>query len=322
MATHAQAFHCAHDGSFKALRRPPDSCRVSRARTSPAVRASILKRWAQRALASHVVGLRTLAAQRTVVALGPQGEILNISPCARNARVAFRQCGCRPRLVHFTTDLDNSLEKRFYRHPGVSAQDLVSLPALQTFTACRCSSTIGPRSLGYLLTHLSMPALRRLQLPRTSTPAEGFASSVLLLGEVATRSPLIDIDLTGLAHDSFIHALSNLTRLQRFTAIDLKDLRADTDLPPGTTTARRLLEALRLRDLRLQLCRAFSGSDYLLDFTQRRLDSGGDLGVQGLRRLEIEFKVVVPLVAPEALAPFSVRGLTIETRLFEESDIV
>ncbi|KAJ7141717.1 hypothetical protein C8R43DRAFT_1017064 [Mycena crocata] len=230
---------------------------------------------------------------------------------------------CR-RLVHFESDISNSLEQEV---TPLLSQPHVVLSELRELIICRCSSSVGPISILYILDHLVMPNLRHLQLPRT---AEAFINSPPspFLGNLATNSPLIEelsIDLTRLLRDSLIQTLSMLLNLKKLIVLDARSghnfsavhtaatvqhlltaLVPDSDVLPLCPLLREL-QLMELRDPLDSEGRMLDGEAVLLDFARRRLDATGSQ----FSRLEVEFQMFMPMIRPEVLAPFATRGLII-----------
>ncbi|KAJ6585904.1 hypothetical protein B0H19DRAFT_428513 [Mycena capillaripes] len=236
------------------------------------------------------------------------------------ALVVLKHC---PRLVHFETDINNSIENIFASY---AVQSPAVLPALQSFVIHRGSSSVGPNSLGYLLQQLEMPQLRRLQLPRTALGS----LALPFLGDLAARSPLIeelDIDLAGLAFESLLENLHNLPSLKTLAVLDSDGvqnrggahiaatvhllLQSLASIPDADAAATRPL-CPQLRDLRIAECRDLPGGETeLLDFVRRRLDSSGSGGCW--KTLQVEHKMFMLPIEPHLLAPFAVRGLSISS---------
>lgn len=228
-----------------------------------------------------------------------------------------------PRLEHFETDVNNDFE--FAPPSPLAVQPHVVLPALQTLIISRKSSSMGPMTLEFLIGHLIMPRLRHLQLPRTNQAQ--FA--LPFLGDLSTTSPLIeelDIDLTGLAYESLLQNIRMLPSLRKLVVLD-SDAIQNVGPKYIAATVHLLLESLappsdvestaaatplcpQLCELWIRECRDLPGWEVeLLDFAQRRLHSCGD----SFKHLDIEYKMFMPPIAPDVLAAFSARGLSISS---------
>ncbi|KAJ7486685.1 hypothetical protein FB451DRAFT_1391576 [Mycena latifolia] len=222
----------------------------------------------------------------------------------------LRRC---PRLLHFKSDVHHA--PALGNHTDYPPVSQVSLPALREFIMCRCNTSLGPKSIMYLVQHLLMPQLRHLQLPRTDT---SFQVAFPFLGDLATRSPLLeylDLDLTGLTQDSLFDSLRMFHSLGKLVAGDC--VRPNDDSPYAAAKVQGLLDFLGssavcplLHELQLLQCRDLAGGDEdLFEFARRRLDSGSG----HFRRLDVVYRFFTLCIAPEFLAPFAARGLTIST---------
>ncbi|KAF7343300.1 hypothetical protein MVEN_01762300 [Mycena venus] len=213
------------------------------------------------------------------------------------------------RLIRFETDL---IDRPDDLSPA-SAQPTVLLPVLRELIICRCNSVVEPGSIDYLLQHLSMPELRHLQLPRMMVPNQSVSP---FFGDLAARSPLIEelnVHLTGLTHSSLTDNLAALPCLRKLVVLDVA-----WHWPPAAATASQLLTFLTsatpfccpvLQVLQLEKCYDWIKDTDLLGFAQSRLDNGGG----HFKHLEVGYTSFMGSIAPELLAPFATRGLTIST---------
>ncbi|KAJ7635212.1 hypothetical protein FB45DRAFT_911064 [Roridomyces roridus] len=223
-----------------------------------------------------------------------------------------------PGSVHFETDLTSFSQDQAPDTPSPS----IVLPALRAFILCRCSSSVGPNTLAYLVQTLDMPELRVLQLSRTGL----YLRHSAFLGDLAVHSPLMEelrVDLAGLTHASLTETLSGLSHLKRLVVLDQD--RPDTHgaatatlldfLAPETGTATNMNSSTpcpALTELSIRECRDLPGWDAdVLAFARRRLDTPGVVAPIG--KLEVEWKYFMPPLQDEVLAPFLARGLRIET---------
>ncbi|KAJ6511784.1 hypothetical protein DFH09DRAFT_1434635 [Mycena vulgaris] len=212
-----------------------------------------------------------------------------------------------PRIIHFKSDINNNLEDDMFSYPS-GAQ--VSLLALKEFIICRCSSNLGPHSTTYLFKHLLMPQLRQFHLAHMVAPA---ISVFPFLGDLAIRAPLIEelsIDLTSLAWQSLFDNLHMLHSLRKLVVVDTQ---THQNARPTLADVHTLLKFLGsslvcplLCELQIKECRQDAD---LLGLARQRLDGGGG----HFRRLDVEYKFFTPLIAPETLASFVARGVTILT---------
>jgi hypothetical protein len=219
-----------------------------------------------------------------------------------------------PRLIHCTLPIRSDLVSRF---PDIAPETHVSLPQLRTFILSYHPSFLGLQSLSYLLEHLSMPLLRRLQLPRT---AQTFVLTASFLGALSSRSPSIDeldIDLTGLTQESLFDGLRGLHHLRKLVVFD-----NDGRQYPGApviATAQALLAFLAapticplLQELQIiEGCSLPNGDEDIMSLARARLDGGGG----HFTRLVVDYKFITSVIEPdsEVLAAFAAHGLAIST---------
>jgi hypothetical protein len=224
----------------------------------------------------------------------------------------LRRC---PRLISFSTDINNSLERDFTDY--IPQAPLV-LSALREFVILRQNSWLGPRTIGYILQNLLMPQLRHLQLPRILRRRLQFIAP--FLGNLAARSPLIEdlsIDLAALAPDSLIENLSTLSMLRRLVLFDSNG--REDNASHTAATVQRLFAILvdsetlfpLLAELQLRECLepASRNEDVLFDFARQQLDHGAG----HFKRFDIQYAVPMPPIAANILTEFAARGLIIST---------
>ncbi|KAJ7455746.1 hypothetical protein FB451DRAFT_1407581 [Mycena latifolia] len=138
-----------------------------------------------------------------------------------------------------------------------------------------------------------MPELRRLQLLRAAN--EYWIS--LLLDDLAERSPLIEKLNIDLVHDSLIDSLPRLASLRRLIVLDRRG-GYDTQVE---TNAGRLLALLTPAP---DTCGDIPGEDAIVAFARQRLGSP-------VKRVEVEYRAVMPRSTPGILAEFADRSLII-----------
>ncbi|KAJ6485385.1 hypothetical protein C8R47DRAFT_537908 [Mycena vitilis] len=237
---------------------------------------------------------------QTVERLSPQGLAPDVS------LEILRRC---PSLISFKSDINNSLGNN---PPDFPPQPPIILPSLQELILMRDSSSLGTRSIDFLLSNLEMPQLRRLQLP-TPNPHK---PSLPFLGNLAVRSPLIEhlsINLTGLTHNCLIETLSALPVLQRLVIVDSRRGHRQ----PDDATVQHLFAFLAeacdrpilqlLSDLYIEQCEV-NDEGTMLNVARKLHDVGGHL-----KRLKVNYVLWVAPVAPDVLAEFAARGLAIAT---------
>ncbi|KAJ7167261.1 hypothetical protein C8R43DRAFT_1232223 [Mycena crocata] len=217
-----------------------------------------------------------------------------------------------PMLIHFETDIKDYFED----NSNFPLQAPVFLPALQELILCRCRSEVGPDTARYFFDHLVMPALPHLQLPRISAIV---SSDTTLRGLVLHSHSVekFDIDLSGFMFTALIDTL----RLSPFSKLTTLVVAGTGSRPEPFASIRQLLTVLVpplgtepvlpfLKELDLTVFMVPDNVEaMLLDFARRRLNCS----TGRFRRLEVEYNEFVPSIAPDILASFAARGLTIIT---------
>ncbi|KAJ7609552.1 hypothetical protein DFH06DRAFT_1485755 [Mycena polygramma] len=217
-----------------------------------------------------------------------------------------------PRIVSFESDINSQREFPESHTP-------IILSAMQELILR--SSSLVPLSVTYFLRNLVMPQLRRLRLPRTWQYEFVFP----FLGDLAVRSPFIEdlsLNLSGLTHDSLVENLIALSGLKRLELSD-RDTSAAGGHSPGAphvaATVQSLFTTLMqerkeppfplLAEMQLKECNRWHDNRgaALVEFVRQLLD----LGAGHFKRLEINYTRGWTDWAPDILAEFEARGLTV-----------
>ncbi|KAJ7865321.1 hypothetical protein B0H14DRAFT_2573960 [Mycena olivaceomarginata] len=191
-----------------------------------------------------------------------------------------------PRLVHFETNIDNSIETLIHRPelPRISVSTTRTAPA-----ALLAAASHSPRS----------------------------TRATLSWGSCRSLTKELDIDLSGLAFQSLHKNLRKLPSPKTLAVLDSDGLQN-----PGTThtamTVHLLLESLtptdsattslcpHLRELRIAECRDLPDGEELLEFAQQRLNRTRCLTI-----IEVKHKMFMLTTDLHVLAPFAAHGLSI-----------
>ncbi|KAJ6485384.1 hypothetical protein C8R47DRAFT_1130018 [Mycena vitilis] len=217
-----------------------------------------------------------------------------------------------PRIVSFESDINNRSQRSF---PDFHSPIL--LLAIRELIVWHRNSPLVTKSVTYLLRNLAMPELRRLVLPYTMD--HKFPTP--FLGHLATRSPFIEdlsFNLSGLAQDSLVENLVNLSRLKRLVIWDNSDGTENHSAPHVAATVQRFFTALMdrkeppfplLAELQLEQCNLWDDNRgaALVDFVRQLLD----LGAGHFKRLEINYTRAWTDWPEDILAEFEARGLTV-----------
>ncbi|KAJ7502561.1 hypothetical protein B0H11DRAFT_1989128 [Mycena galericulata] len=198
----------------------------------------------------------------------------------------------------------------------------VSLPCLTSFIMFE------PRILealvvARLLEHLSMPELRRLDIPVLDTRA--FDGHILSsIATTALHLESLSIDMGSFTNDSFLETfrcLSNLTKITTsfppwfynptFAGIGAEHL---LDLLTPDPEQRPITVCPRLQELEIKACPKFLAKEIVVDFIQRRMDFA-----HGFRRLEIIFVPPWPeFMSHGELQSFRARGLELSLPVVDD----
>ncbi|KAJ7502549.1 hypothetical protein B0H11DRAFT_642517 [Mycena galericulata] len=244
---------------------------------------------------------------------GPESSLQGVS--LYRVLVLLRRC---PQLVSFSFGASTA------DHWVDSNSAPVSLPRLTSFIMFE-PHVLEALVVARLLKHLSMPELRRLDIPTYSSRVfDGH-----ILSSIATTSPHLEsllIDMGSFTHDSILETLRCLSNLTKITASfpswsysdPTTDVRAEhlfvlltPDVEDWSTTV-----CPGLQELEIKNC-PFLTKETLVEFIKRRLEFGRDF-----RRLEIVFRQSMKSwweMSEEEIRSFRLRGMELSLVAFDHS---